>query len=182
MKSNNIKSVFNLKYEGIKRDVKLLIILLITLAFTSASHATTYVQAKKQYLGGGGYRESRDEAANAEVQSHCNEYMSECTVVSSREYYYAPYANWYWSADFTYKYKPTGEVFKDSTGALIGFDCPTGFSTWNIWSETVLCSRSDPAEPSPPPPPDCECQAGTPAAKSMAPSEEVGNPILASPA
>lgn len=46
MKSNNIKAVFNLKYEGITRDVKLLIILLITLAFTSASHATTYVQAK----------------------------------------------------------------------------------------------------------------------------------------
>jgi len=180
MKSNSIKSVFNLKYERLAKDVKFLLMLVLTLAFTNASNATTYVRAKKLYLGGGEYRESRDEAANAEVQSHCNEYMSECTVVSSREYYYAPYANWYWSADFTYKNKPTGEVFKYSIGSLIGFDCPTQFSVWNIWSETVLCSRSDPPEPPPPPPPGCECKETSPAAESMAPSEEVGNPILPS--
>src|SRR5689334_15412635 len=112
MKIKDAKSTFGPESHGILRNINLLIILLLALSFANVGNATIYVQAKKQYLGKGqGYRESREEAANAAIQVHCdNPYVRNCKVVSSREYYYEPYANWYWSAEFTYQHYSSDQV------------------------------------------------------------------------
>jgi YD repeat-containing protein len=189
----------------LKAIAKHILALLPLLAMTDHAHATIYVQAKKVYLGGSGYFTDSGAAANSYAKEHCSgtSVQHDCSGRYVSEAYDPSISNWWWKGTETYlrtDYNPPNPPIVTSysvdIGNFISFECPTGFTTYDLPHGSGLCSAPDKPDP-PPPPPDCSCNGSSsppsppnPGALPSdpplepdsvpSPNPSVGNPILPS--
>ena len=204
MQTQTRKPQLPLRFNALTRNMLLLLPLFI---LANPVQATTYVQAKKVYLGGSAYFTDHDAAADSYAKEHCGAYgQSDCRGSYTSEYYNASLSNWWWTGTETYLITtlnppnpPVVKGYAVNIGNFITFECPSGFTAYDLPHGAGLCSAPDQPDPPPPPPPpsDCNCSAGgspppppvlgappadPPLESDAVPSANpsVGNPILPS--
>lgn len=123
-----------------------------------------------------------------------------CSGSYVKEYYNASISGWWWEGIKTYitldksTDPPTAESHTVGIGSSISFDCPTGFSQYNVRDYPGLCFAEEAGKA--PSPPDLDAGCGCPNAPASkdtsghappgsdglgsdaVPNPEVGNPIL----
>jgi YD repeat-containing protein len=176
--------------------IQLIFLLLFLLQWSAYAHATTYVLGKKYYLAGTAqvYVESAGEAAQKYAVATCpvGGGALNCSGRYVKEYFNASISGWWWEGTKTYTVMdtsvdpPKADVYEVGIGSAISFECPAGFSEFNVRDSPSLCFKEEAGQAMPAPDIDPSCGCPKIVVPTVAdglgndpvPNPKIGNPVL----